>query len=82
MLARLTSKGQVTIPKKVRSLLNVSYGDAVDFSVEKNKVILMKQSSGSTAHCLRGLLRSKEHHTDEEILCAKSVALSKKWGSS
>ena len=81
MLARLTSKGQVTIPKKVRSLLNVSYGDLIDFSVEKKKIVLRKQSLRSTARSIRGILQSKEHHTDEEIRRAKGIALSKKFTS-
>ena len=81
MLAKLTSKGQVTIPKKVRSLLNVSYGDVIDFSLEGKKVILKKQSGGPTARSLRGLLRTKEHHTDDEIRRAKGEALSEKWRS-
>jgi antitoxin PrlF len=82
MLARLTAKGQVTIPKKVREMLNVSYGDVIDFSVEKEKIVLKKQSTLSGARSIRGLLKTKKHHTDSEINRAKMLVLSKKWGLS
>lgn len=32
--ARITSKGQITIPKKVRDLLQISPGDSLDFTVD------------------------------------------------
>jgi len=79
MLARLTSKGQVTIPKKVRTLLNVSYGDLIDFSVENQKIILKKQNTLSNARLIRGILKSRKHHTDGEINRAREIVLSKKW---
>lgn len=82
MLARLTAKGQVTIPKKVRAMLNVSYGDVIDFSVEKEKIVLKKQNPLSSACASRGILKSKNHHTDSEIKKAKTLVLSKKWGLS
>ena len=36
--ARVMSKGQVTIPKKVRSALGIDVGDRVTFVVEGNQV--------------------------------------------
>ncbi|MEK7248317.1 MAG: AbrB/MazE/SpoVT family DNA-binding domain-containing protein [Chloroflexota bacterium] len=39
---RLTSKGQVTIPKTIRETLGVKYGDQVDF-VEKDGAIIVKK---------------------------------------
>ena len=38
--ARLTSKGQVTIPKSVREALGLHEGDAVIFRVEGERAIL------------------------------------------
>jgi AbrB family looped-hinge helix DNA binding protein len=67
MLVKLTSKGRVTIPKKVRSLMNLSPGDFIDFSVEKRKVVLCKHFTGTSARLLRGLLHSKVHYSDGEI---------------
>jgi len=41
--AKVTSKGQVTIPKKIREKLGVSPGEGVGFE-EKNGVMLIKKA--------------------------------------
>ena len=40
--ARLTSKGQVTIPKAVREALELHEGDEVVFRVERKRAIVAK----------------------------------------
>ncbi len=40
--ARLTSKGQVTIPKAVREALELQEGDEVVFRVERKRAIVAK----------------------------------------
>lgn len=42
--ARLTSKGQVTIPKSVRDALGLRDGDGVVFRVEGSRAVLARTS--------------------------------------
>jgi antitoxin PrlF len=48
MSTLVTSKGQVTIPKKVREHLGIRAGTAVDFEARPDgQVILVKKSGGA-----------------------------------
>lgn len=40
--ARVTSKGQITIPKEVRNALGINEGDQVVFRVEENHAVLAR----------------------------------------
>ena len=40
--ARITSKGQVTVPKAVRDALGIAEGDEVVFRVEGNRAVLAR----------------------------------------
>lgn len=40
--ARVTSKGQVTVPKPVRDALGIKEGDEVVFRVEGNRAVLAR----------------------------------------
>jgi antitoxin PrlF len=42
--ATVTSKGQITIPNKIRQFLKIRPGDSVDFLVEKDGRVVMKQA--------------------------------------
>ena len=46
MATTLTSKGQVTIPKKVRDALKLAPGSAVEFSVNENGEVVVRRSDG------------------------------------
>jgi AbrB family looped-hinge helix DNA binding protein len=47
MSSRVTSKGQVTIPKRVRDRLNIKPGSTVDFELtEDARVVLVKSGRG------------------------------------
>ena len=43
--AKVTSKGQVTVPKVVREALGIKEGDEVVFRVEGNRAVLAKTPS-------------------------------------
>ncbi len=43
--SKITSNYQATIPLKIRRLLNIHKGDAVEFDIQDNQVILKKISS-------------------------------------
>ena len=42
MAVQVTSKGQVTIPKRVRELLNIQPGSAVEFQVESDGRVTLR----------------------------------------
>jgi len=42
-MPRVTQKGQVTIPRPIRSMLGLNTGDEVIFEMEKNKIVLKKK---------------------------------------
>jgi AbrB family looped-hinge helix DNA binding protein len=42
MAARVTSKGQVTIPKRVRELLRIAPGSAVEFRVDPDGRVTLR----------------------------------------
>jgi antitoxin PrlF len=46
MSTRVTSKGQVTIPKKVRDLLAIEPGSAVDFELAADGSVIVKKAGG------------------------------------
>ncbi len=40
-ITRVTSKGQVTIPRAVRSRMGIAAGDSVMFIIEDNRIVLV-----------------------------------------
>jgi AbrB family looped-hinge helix DNA binding protein len=56
-LAKVTSKGQLTIPKKIRDRLGLHRGDFVRLEVDGDRVVLTKAPSGDAAH-LKALERT------------------------
>ena len=62
MLATVTDKGQVTLPKAIRDLLNIRPGSRVDFQVTANKTLTARvQTRGSEG--LYGLLHRPGQRT-------------------
>jgi antitoxin PrlF len=44
-MPRVTQKGQVTIPRQIRLILNIKTGDEVIFEKERGKVVLKKKTT-------------------------------------
>ena len=52
--AKITSKGQITLPKEVRELLDVHYGSVVVFEREDDKVVI---KSARSLRDFKGILK-------------------------
>jgi AbrB family looped-hinge helix DNA binding protein len=52
----ITSKGQITLPREVRSRLGLHPGDRVDFVIEESGTVRL-HAGGVDVQALRGLLR-------------------------
>ena len=65
--AKVTSKGQITIPKRVRSLMAIETGDRLAFALDENGGLHVRRMR-SLDRPLRGLLSqyAKEERVDEE----------------
>ena len=58
---KVTTKGQVTIPARIREYLGIKTHSDVDFRIRRNSVVLVKQKEGKEPHgrftALRGVLK-------------------------
>lgn len=62
--ARVTSKGQVTVPKAIRQRLGVQPGDDLLFDVRRNRVIITARHRQSVGD-LAGIFRATRVLRDE-----------------
>ena len=53
----VTSKGQVTIPKRIRDFLRVKSGDRIDFDIDASGKVVVRPG-GTDVRALKGVL----HH--------------------
>ena len=68
--ARVMSKGQVTIPKKVREVLGIDEGDRVTFIVEGNNVKVINSAVYALEQFqkqMKGKAKKAGFATEEEI---------------
>ena len=68
-LARVTAKGQATIPKRIRDAANIKEGDMLAFDVDSNNRIIIKRIDPSTdfaLSALQGTLSEWNSAQDEE----------------
>ena len=59
--AKMTSKGQITLPKELRKLLNVSTGSVLVFEKDDGKIVI---KAARTFKEFRGCLKSKGKTND------------------
>ncbi len=68
MLSTVTSKGQVTIPKEIRRLMNIKPKDKVDFVLDGDNVLLkhvktLKDFRGSVPNKGKGNLQQERAYS-------------------
>ncbi len=54
----VTSKGQVTIPKRIRDFLRVKPGDRIDFDIDAGGKVVVRPG-GTDIRALKGLLHRR-----------------------
>jgi len=67
--AKITSKGQITLPKEVRKLLKVDAGAVVVFEKEDDKVVVR---TAKTLREFKGFLKGKNVPTDFDVMRNKA----------
>lgn len=81
--AKVTSKGQITLPKQIRSKLAICTGDRLEFSVEKSNRISVRKmrAPGSSAGCGKPFLQPGDKPLSvEEMNDGIRKAVSAKYG--
>ena len=58
--ARMTSKGQITVPKEVRDRLGLHTGDRVNFRIEENQSVRMFPASRKVSEVFGILSRQRK----------------------
>jgi antitoxin PrlF len=66
--AKITSKGQLTVPKRVRERLGVGPGDVLEFVEEEGVFILRKRVRKSPFDRFVGSLRHLEGRDPDEVV--------------
>jgi antitoxin PrlF len=57
MKTRVSEKGQVTIPKKLRDQLGIRFGDELDFEVEQGRLVAAKVTEQDPFEAVWGTLQ-------------------------
>jgi len=67
-VSTLTSKGQITIPKKLRDQLHLEVGDRLDFQVEPDGTIRLRPIVKKVVEVYGAFVhRGQRHRTDDQI---------------
>ncbi|NJS35655.1 MAG: AbrB/MazE/SpoVT family DNA-binding domain-containing protein [Brachymonas sp.] len=80
MLATVTSKAQITLPKDMRILLNIEPGDQIAFVPQANGQIVVSKASKPSFASLRGILPKPERaFSVEEMNAAIAQSVAEKY---
>jgi AbrB family looped-hinge helix DNA binding protein len=75
MQTTLTSKGQVTVPVKIRAALNLRAGDQLDFQIENGTIkVTPERKKGTLDDFINALPRSDRSFSVEEMNAAIAKA--------
>jgi AbrB family looped-hinge helix DNA binding protein len=66
--AKITSKGQITLPISIRTRLGIGPGDEVEFIEDNGRYLLKKKVGGSPFDRYVGFLRDKKGSEPDEII--------------
>lgn len=78
--ARVTSKGQVTLPQRLRQSLGIREGDHVEFAVESNgrkASVRRLKPPGSSSGIMKHLAKKKPVSIEEMDEAIRSAAVGK-----
>jgi len=67
MQTTITSKGQVTVPVKIREQLNLQTGDRLDFQIENGAIKVVPIAKGSLEAFMSILPKATRSYTVEEM---------------
>lgn len=69
-LAKITSKGQITIPIKIRKMLNLKEGDKVIFIEEGDKIVFANSSMIALKEIqegMKGVVEKQGIYSEEDV---------------
>ena len=66
MKSRVTERGQVTIPKRLRERLGIRPGQQVEFREEEGRIVLERRAAPEPVALVYGILRL-DRSTDELV---------------
>ncbi|MFQ6026864.1 MAG: AbrB/MazE/SpoVT family DNA-binding domain-containing protein [Dehalococcoidia bacterium] len=66
--AKITSKGQITLPQEVRKRLGIGPGDEVEFREENGKYVLVKKVTESPFDNYLGFLKDQRGSDPDQIV--------------
>lgn len=81
-LAKITAKGQITIPVEIRKMLNLKEGDKVVFMAENGKVVMensTKLAIREAQEAFAGLAEELGLETEEDVVALVKEVRKEMW---